>query len=315
MPFVSEKQKEAMSFAKLGILILAVCLLTSCSQSSKSAEVKSGEIFISECGYGYSQKPSSITLTCADGGIYLDNISYNSWNSNGATGKGIFNENTCDPDCATGKFSRVPVSITIVKPFKDANGKFIFSKMVLKSSSILLKGMKTANFDIGTQPETQANQEGQSQDSLVSPQSGSGTGDSSSGPPSVTKEFSSVSDGIDNLLSRLNSAEKLWSRNDRMNTPYGKASAASLGLKKFPDTVIECDLSYSGTWLFIYSNEDAAIIAANSAYFTREDYYDVTFYFDPVTQYSVLLHTSMGGNDQCINSALKIIKEIPTSYD
>ncbi len=307
--------KRATQLKKLSFIFVALILLTSCSQSSGTSETKNPEIFISECGYGYSQKPSSITLTCADGGIYLDNISFDSWNSTEATGKGIYNINNCDPDCASGKFSKVPVSINITKPIKDTSGKFIFSKITLKSKSILLKGLKTAAFDIGTQPETQSNQDGLNQDAQTSPPSGSGSGDSASNSASVTKEFSSVSDGIDDLLVRLNSSGKLWSRNDRMSTPYGRASAASLGLKRFPDTVIECDPAYSGTWLFIYSNQDAAVVASNSTYFTRADYYEVSFYYDPVTQYNVLLHTSMGGNNQCIDSALKVIKEIPTDYE
>ena len=82
--------------------------------ASDSAPV---EAFISDCGYGYSQKPSSITLTCADGGMYIEQITYSSWDDTSASANGILYSNSCDPDCASGVIIPNPVEISCEEAF------------------------------------------------------------------------------------------------------------------------------------------------------------------------------------------------------
>ena len=77
------------------------------------------------------------------------------------------------------------------------------------------------------------------------------------------------------------------------------------GAQKFfkPIAVIECNLPYSGTWLFVYKKYGAGEEAYGSNYFVRTAAYGAELLIDPKTDYSFLLHTSMGGNQQCLNSA------------
>jgi hypothetical protein len=65
-------------------------------------KVKATEVLTWDCELP-EYKPEAITLTCASGGLYVDQITWNSWSQNGATGTGTFSENLCEPSCAEGK--------------------------------------------------------------------------------------------------------------------------------------------------------------------------------------------------------------------
>jgi hypothetical protein len=58
-------------------------------------------------------KPESITITCADGGIFVEKIQWSTWSQEGAAGTGIFTENLCQPNCAEGKRVTAPVKLTL----------------------------------------------------------------------------------------------------------------------------------------------------------------------------------------------------------
>ena len=58
-------------------------------------------------------KPESITLTCADGGWSLQEITWNSWTEKGAEGTGTFRENLCKPDCADGEIVQAKVKVKL----------------------------------------------------------------------------------------------------------------------------------------------------------------------------------------------------------
>jgi len=275
-------------------LIFSLLLLCGCGASQKTSSnpasttaastASASEIFISGCGYGYSQKPSSITLTCADGGMYIDNITFSEWSSNSAKGSGIYYENTCDPDCASGKFIQSKVSIAIGKPIQDSSGKMIFSQLVITANTKLPNGTKTATFDIFAQPET--------------------SGDSASPADAAPVQLDPQQSTID-LIGRLNSTNELWQINEVATSESGQLAHKRLGLYSEPDYVIECNLRFSGTWLFVYSDETSAYDAFNSDYFFRTTSYSAQLMYDPTTNLIVILHTSMGGNKTCLNSAYK----------
>ena len=265
--------------------IFAVLILASCSSSSTpNAPTNSEGVFYSGCGYEYSQKPSSITLTCADGSMYLDQVKYTKWNDTSAKASGIFNMNSCDPDCASGTMIATPVEISIGKPKQDSNGKMIFSELIIRAQKKLYNGLNSATFDIGIEPEmgsdTTSSEDSQSQPEPMDP-----------------------AQATQSLLDRLNSSNDLWEINEAATSSVGQMSHRRLGLYTEPDYVIQCNLPMSGTWLFVYSDENSAYEAFNSEYFFRTSYYSAQFTYDPVTNLLVLLHTSMGGNKICINSA------------
>ena len=102
-------------------IILPFLLLTSCG--SPQAEVtKSTKTYTFDCDTTVA-KPSSIMIYCADGGAYVEKISWESWGPSGAQGSGTYTYNDCDPDCADGTMHSVPIRVTLTKliTFKSKN--------------------------------------------------------------------------------------------------------------------------------------------------------------------------------------------------
>ena len=57
-------------------------------------------------------------LTCADGGMLVTDITWNTWTETGASGTGTYSQNMCDPNCAEGTRVNVPVTIKLSGPFE-----------------------------------------------------------------------------------------------------------------------------------------------------------------------------------------------------
>jgi hypothetical protein len=79
-------------------------------------------------------KPASLLLTCADGGIYVEKIKWNSWGQMGATGTGIFSENLCEPSCAEGKRVTALVNLTLSN-LTEQNGKYYLRTLDITTSN------------------------------------------------------------------------------------------------------------------------------------------------------------------------------------
>jgi hypothetical protein len=96
--------------------------LNAIAPSSQPISTAAKNIFTWDCEYP-EHKPKAITLTCADGGLYIDQISWNTWSKSGATGTGTFYENLCEPSCAEGEQVSASVSVTLsdLSPLKGKN--------------------------------------------------------------------------------------------------------------------------------------------------------------------------------------------------
>ena len=49
------------------------------------------------------QRPEQLTKFCADGGVLVYDITWESWGYNGAEGSGTYSANLCEPNCAEGQ--------------------------------------------------------------------------------------------------------------------------------------------------------------------------------------------------------------------
>ena len=74
-------------------------------------------------------KPDSLTLTCASGGMLVSDIRWSNWSAQGAQGSGIYVENNCDPDCASGTYSKTQVNITL-NNLLEIESKFYLKDLV-----------------------------------------------------------------------------------------------------------------------------------------------------------------------------------------
>jgi hypothetical protein len=92
-------------------VFLSAALVVSYFQSQEPT-FKATEVLTWDCESAV-YKPESITLTCADGGVLIQKIEWLSWGPKGAKGSAIYLENNCQPDCASGKFSSVPVEVSL----------------------------------------------------------------------------------------------------------------------------------------------------------------------------------------------------------
>jgi hypothetical protein len=105
-----------------GAVFLSAALAVSLFSVQNSAVPTPKQILTWDCETAV-YKPKSITITCADGGIFVEKIQWSSWNQKGASGVGIFSENLCEPNCAEGKRVTAPVKITLSN-LTDQNGKY-----------------------------------------------------------------------------------------------------------------------------------------------------------------------------------------------
>ena len=80
------------------------------------------------------QRPLQIMLTCADGGMIITDIKWNTWAETGATGTGTYSQNMCEPSCAEGTRVDLPVSIKLSNLFKH-KGRNILKTLDIQAVS------------------------------------------------------------------------------------------------------------------------------------------------------------------------------------
>ena len=80
------------------------------------------------------QRPEQIMLTCADGGMVVTDIKWQSWDAKGATGTGTYSQNMCDPSCAEGTRVNVPVIVNLSALF-EYKGRNVLKNLDIKAVS------------------------------------------------------------------------------------------------------------------------------------------------------------------------------------
>ena len=84
---------------------LATNLSLSEPDTKPAIKVKATEVLTWDCELP-EYKPEAITLTCADGGLYVDKIQWDSWSQKGATGTGTFYEKSLRTQLFRGRASQ-----------------------------------------------------------------------------------------------------------------------------------------------------------------------------------------------------------------
>jgi hypothetical protein len=115
-----------------GAVFLSAALAVTYFQVKEPKE-KATEVLTWDCELP-SYKPEAITLTCASGGFYLDQITWNTWSEEGATGSGIFHENLCEPSCAEGESVSEAVNVTLTE-LTPRKGKFYLRTLDIQTQS------------------------------------------------------------------------------------------------------------------------------------------------------------------------------------
>jgi hypothetical protein len=115
------------------VLLSAALAVTFFLSEDNAPVVKSSEVYTWDCEYP-EQKPEAITLTCADGGQYIDDITWDTWSASGAQGTGFYHVNDCDPNCAEGNFLSAPVTIQL-SDLSTYQGKSYLRTMTFETTS------------------------------------------------------------------------------------------------------------------------------------------------------------------------------------
>jgi hypothetical protein len=113
------------------VMVLTAVLVVLYFQSKESTN-KSEDVLTWDC-VSPQYKPESITLTCADGGWSIQEISWRSWTTQGATGIGKWRENLCEPSCAEGTYAEVKVKINLTG-VTSYQGKFFLRNIDIATS-------------------------------------------------------------------------------------------------------------------------------------------------------------------------------------
>ena len=80
------------------------------STSPAPSKTRTAPLFITAAWSGI--KPAAIVLS-ADGGNIPYDLTWSQWNNQGAVGRGIVGIQSCNPNCAQGTITPVPVRITL----------------------------------------------------------------------------------------------------------------------------------------------------------------------------------------------------------
>src|SRR3984957_10552573 len=111
--------------------VLGLFVVTSCAAIdavAMPAGASSTRVVIQPCAGKAEVRPSTFTISCADGNSYLTKLKWSAWGSTTASADGVYTVNNCDPYCAAGKFVSSKAIVTLSKP-KTFKGLRVFTNL------------------------------------------------------------------------------------------------------------------------------------------------------------------------------------------
>jgi hypothetical protein len=91
----------------------------------------SPKVWLTNC-HKVAYKPRSLSLSCGDANNTLRQLTWSSWTSTKATGKGINDVNPCTPNCASSRTKPYPATVTLSHPKLCKNvGLKVFNRITL----------------------------------------------------------------------------------------------------------------------------------------------------------------------------------------
>ncbi|AHH16851.1 hypothetical protein NONO_c20510 [Nocardia nova SH22a] len=118
--------------AAAALLILAGCGSTDSGTARPAASAapvsdRKSEPEVIDCSFDEpAVRPAHLILACADLGAQVEQIAWQNWGPDQAQGDGIERDNTCDPNCAAGKYVTRKVHLTLSDLARPGN---VFTKV------------------------------------------------------------------------------------------------------------------------------------------------------------------------------------------
>lgn len=98
---------------------------------SGDAQPASNILVDDDCANTGRYEPTMIMLTCGDGTVVAQDLSWSQWGSVEAVGHGTLNEVSCVPTCADGRDVSYHAQVTLSQPVKAATGKAYFTRVTV----------------------------------------------------------------------------------------------------------------------------------------------------------------------------------------
>jgi hypothetical protein len=114
--------RNSIGVGTLAALVLALGVIS----ASAASPVK-----ITNC-FKASSRPKQLILTCGDANTALSKLSWSSFGGASASATGTFEMNTCNPNCASGKFVKYPVKVKASATRTCKGGLRVYNKLTLQ---------------------------------------------------------------------------------------------------------------------------------------------------------------------------------------
>ena len=133
------------------LLALVTVIGLTIGMYSYVSNAKTEHVYAYNCGL-IDYKPLSLTPFCADIGVGIAHIKWDTWTSSKATGVGQYGMNLCDPSCSAGKWVYADVKVTLTKSVLD-KGKKVLSRIdfgTVDGKNLPLSNKSTNGWDLET---------------------------------------------------------------------------------------------------------------------------------------------------------------------
>lgn len=100
------------SLRPAALAVAAVAVLAAAAAPGAVAARPSHPVLPTCAGRG-AVKPARFVIACADGNFALTGLRWSKWNATEGVAKGTSVVNTCEPNCAEGRFTRSSVTVRV----------------------------------------------------------------------------------------------------------------------------------------------------------------------------------------------------------
>jgi len=124
--------------------LLSAAALASVVTAAAPASAAAPRTWLRTCEQTNVIEPSSVILSCGDGGIGVKSITWNYWNSTHAWGTGTFYTNTCKPTCSAGHYVYNKVNFYLAGVKFEVNALFYTTLSVKAVGTPPVGGLRSA---------------------------------------------------------------------------------------------------------------------------------------------------------------------------
>ena len=112
------------------------------------SSARANHVYTLTCGI-VDYKPGVFFKYCADGGVSVGQIQWDSWSKVGASGRGVYAINDCKPTCVAGKLHKTDVRVTLTgtTPLTVVNKKNVLNHITVTTADKKPLPLGTSNTD------------------------------------------------------------------------------------------------------------------------------------------------------------------------